>query len=137
MTNAIQNLQSAMTRAGYVRPKAGGFPYFAECLRQAGAARNLWYLPSCQSLFVTDAGNVVCQGSPLVSGYADIPRFDESALIRALRADQAGDTTFPEFLEASWQAGVVSYEVDFSARTVSYFGVAGECYVEDYPAVTV
>jgi uncharacterized protein YbcV (DUF1398 family) len=30
---------------------------------------------------------------------------------------------------------VVSYDVDFGARTVTYFGCHGEEYVEDYPAV--
>ena len=30
-------------------------------------------------------------------GTADVPRFDREALIRALRADQAGQSTFPEF----------------------------------------
>jgi uncharacterized protein YbcV (DUF1398 family) len=41
-------------------------------------------------------------------------------LVRALREDQAGHTTFPQFLEAAWRAGVVRYDVDFEARTVSY-----------------
>jgi len=32
---------------------------------------------------------------------------------------------------------VVRYDVDFIARTVAYYGCAGEEYVEDYPAVKV
>ena len=51
--------------------------------------------------------------------------------------DQAGESTFPQFLAAAWQAGVVSYEVDLAARTVAYYGVNGEKYVEAYPAVEV
>ena len=43
----------------------------------------------------------------------------------------------PEFLQASWNAGVVLYEVDFAARTVSCYGPAGEEYVEAYPPVEV
>ena len=74
-------------------------------------------------------------GTPLVSDIADVPPFDEMALITALRTDQAGNSTFPEFLEASWRAGVVRYEVDFIARTVSYYGGNGELYVEAYPAI--
>lgn len=137
MSNAIQNLQEAMQRAEKIRPEAGGFPYLAETLRQAGAIRNLWELPSCQSIFQTDRGAVAMQATPLVSGMADVPAFDCAALIRALRADQAGETTFPQFLEASWKAGVVKYDVDFAARTVSYYGVNGEVYVEEYPAVVL
>jgi len=32
---------------------------------------------------------------------ADVPVFDRAALIKALRSGQAGETIFPEFLEAS------------------------------------
>lgn len=49
---------------------------------------------------------MVKQGTPLISGTMDVPAFDGEALIRALRRDQAGESTFPEFLEASWRAGV-------------------------------
>ena len=66
-----------------------------------------------------------------------MPRFDRAALIAALRTDQAGNSTFPEFLAASWRAGVVRYEVDFIGRAVTYYGANGEEYVEQYPAVTV
>ena len=77
------------------------------------------------------------QGAPLVSGTADVPAFNRDALIRALRTDQAGESTFPEFLMASWNAGVVRYDVDFGARTVTYYGCNGEEYVESYAAAEV
>lgn len=77
------------------------------------------------------------QGVPLVSGAVDVPKFDEQALIRALRIDQAGKSTFPEFLKASWNAGVISYDVDFVKRSVTYIGCNGEKYVEDYPPVKI
>jgi uncharacterized protein YbcV (DUF1398 family) len=52
-----------------------------------------------------------------------------------LRTDQAGESTFPEFLAASWRAGVVRYEVDFAERVVVYYGCEGEEYAEHYPPV--
>jgi uncharacterized protein YbcV (DUF1398 family) len=67
----------------------------------------------------------------------DVPAFDQDALIAALRIDQAGESTFPEFLEGSWRAGVVRYDVDFAARTVAYLGCNGEKYIEAYPAVQI
>lgn len=124
-----------MQRAAAGRPKVGGFPYLAESLRRAGVTRNMWSLPSCQSLFLTSAGPVVMQGAPLISGAADIPSFNRDALIAALHTDQAGNSTFPEFLAASWRAGVVRYDVDFAARAVAYYGCNGEEYIEEYPAV--
>jgi uncharacterized protein YbcV (DUF1398 family) len=135
MSTAIDNLNAAMQRAAVIRPKVGGFPYLAESLRQAGVTRNIWSLPACQSLFLTSQGPVMMQGVPLISGTVDVPSFDRKALIRALRIDQAGESTFPEFLAASWSAGVVRYDVDFAARKVAYQGSNGEEYVEDYPAV--
>jgi uncharacterized protein YbcV (DUF1398 family) len=137
MSKAIENLQAAQKRAMAGPPKVGGFPYLAETLRRAGVKRNLWCLPSCQSMFLTKEGPVVMQGAPLITGTADVPAFDRDALIRALRTDQAGESTFPEFLLSSWKAGVVSYEVDFDARTVTYYGCNEEKYVESYPVVNV
>ncbi len=137
MSKAIDNLMQAMEKAAAIRPKEGGFPYLAEVLRRTGVIRNTWSLPSCQSLFLTHDGPVVMQAAPLVTGVADVPAFNRDALITALRADQAGKSTFTEFLEASWRAGVVRYDVDFAARTVTYYGCNGEEYIEAYPAVEI
>ena len=137
MSKAIDNLEAAQRRAMAGRPRVGGFPYLAEILRLAGVTRNLWYLPACESLYLTGDGPVVSQGTPLLTGNADVPPFDREALITALRTDQAGNSTFPEFLQASWRAGVVRYDVDFIAHTCTYCGCNGEEYVEEYPAVEV
>lgn len=137
MSQAIENLQTAQKFAMSIRPKVGGFPYLAEALRAAGVSRNVWSLPSCQSVYVTKFGSVVQQGTPLVTGTHDVAKFDREGLIRALRTDQAGNSTFPEFLQASWAAGVVGYDVDFANRKVTYFGSNGESYVEAYQAVEI
>jgi uncharacterized protein YbcV (DUF1398 family) len=135
MSRALDTLSNAMKTAEKIRPRVGGFPYLAEVLRQAGVTRNVWSLTSCQSLFLTRQGPVVVQGTPLLSGAVDVPRFSQDALIKSLRTDQAGDSTFPEFLESCWHAGVVRYEVDFAARSVAYQGCCGEEYIEQYAAV--
>ena len=133
--NAIELVQGAMKKAEKIRPKVGGFPYLAECMREAGVLKNVWTLPVGQSTFWTSAGVISVTNSPMVSGFHEVPVFDQEALIKALRADQAGQTTFPEFLSATWEAGVISYEADFSERKVTYLGSQGESYVEAYPAV--
>ena len=135
MSAAVEKLEEAQQRAMAGRPKVGGFPYLAETLRRAGVKRNLWYLPACQSLYLTDAGPVMVVGAPLATGMVDVPRFDREALIAALRTDQAGRSTFPEFLIASWRAGIVRYDVDLDARTCTYYGANDEAYIEGYPAV--
>jgi uncharacterized protein YbcV (DUF1398 family) len=137
VSKAIEVLKAAQQRAMAGRPKVGGFPYLAETLRLAGVTRNLWFLPACQSLYLTNEGPVMTQSTPLASGMMDVPPFNREALIKALRIDQAGESTFPEFLAASWRAGVVRYDVDFAARTVGYYGAKGEEYVEAYPPVSI
>lgn len=137
MSKATENLMEALERAEKIRPRVGGFPYLAEVMRLAGVTRNVWSLPGCQSVFLTQNGPVVMQGKPLVEGVADVPAFDEGALIQALRIDQAGESSFPEFLDASWRAGVVRYDVDLEARTVAYQGCNGEEYIEAYPVVSI
>ncbi|MNS95372.1 hypothetical protein D3C72_1296280 [compost metagenome] len=66
-----------------------------------------------------------------------MPVFNEVNLIEALRANQAGQSTFPEFLKAAWEAGCVRYDVDFEARMVIYYGIEGEFYEEEYPEVEI
>jgi uncharacterized protein YbcV (DUF1398 family) len=88
-------------------------------------------------LYSTKYGTVVTQSQPLIFGSAEVPSFDSKALIRALRTDQAGESTFAEFLSSTWKAGVVRYEVDLLAREVAYYGCNGERYVESYPDVNI
>lgn len=135
MSKAVDNLNNAFEHAMRCRPEIGGFPYLAEALRLAGITKNIWTLPSCQSIYHTQYGPVVSVLPSLVTKPEEIPPFNSDALIKALRRDQAGETTFPEFLKAAWDAGVIGYEVDFEARRVDYFGVFGEIYSESYPAV--
>ncbi|MEU4171236.1 DUF1398 family protein [Streptomyces sp. NPDC026665] len=135
MTDAIDTLRAALERAGAVRPQVGGFPYLAESLRQAAVTRCRMTVPSNAMLYLTAAGPVTVQGEPLVTGMVDVPPFDREALIEALRADQAGLTTFPEFVQGCWKAGVVRYDVDLTARTCTYYGADDDAYVESYAAV--
>jgi len=137
MKNLAEKLNEAQKYAMSIRPKVGGFPVLAEVLRQAGVQMNRWSLPSCQAIFMMKEGSVVQQGTPLVTGVHEIPRFDREALISALRKDQEGRGTFPEFLQSAWKAGVAGYDVDFFGRKVTYYGVDGESYLEEYPAVEV
>ena len=94
MSKAIENLEAAQRLAMAIRPKVGGFPYLAETLRRAGVTRNFWFLPACQSLYLTNEGPVVTQGKPLATGTVDVPPFNREALISALRTDQAGESSF-------------------------------------------
>lgn len=71
------------------------------------------------------------------TGTHAIPQFDRDALIAAIRTDQEGRSTFPEFLQAARKAGVVGYDADFIGRKVTYYGSTGESYLEEYPIFEV
>lgn len=137
MGSIVDKLVEAQKYAISIRPKIGGFPLLAEVLRQSGVYKNRWSLPSCQSVYMMKDGCVVQQGTPIITGTQDIPGFDREALITAIRSDQEGRSTFPEFLQSAWKAGVIGYDVDLIGRKVIYYGVQGESYLEEYPAVEV
>ncbi|TGM62569.1 DUF1398 domain-containing protein [Leptospira meyeri] len=137
MTNLTTKLTEAQKFAMSIRPKVGGFPVLAEVLRSVGVQSNRWSLPSCQAIYQMKEGSVVQQGTPLVNGVFEIANFDRDALITALRTDQEGRSSFTEFLKAAWDAGVIGYDVDFVGRKVVYYGVNGESYLEEYPAVVL
>ena len=86
MIKITDKLIEAQKYAMSIRPKIGGFPVLAEVLRQAGVQMNRWSLPSCQSVYLMKEGSVVQQGTPLVTGVHEIPKFDREALITALVA---------------------------------------------------
>ena len=79
----------------------------------------------------------VQQGEPIVKGTHEIPAFNRTKLIQAIRKDQEGLSSFPEFMCSAWEAGVVSYEVDFIERKVSYYSLYGQSYLEEYPLVNL
>lgn len=132
-----KNLQNAMSKSEKVRPKIGGFPYLAECLREEGFIKNTWYLPSGDSFYFSKEDSLVIPGKSLIEDITVYPSYSEEELIRALRTDQAGKSTFPEFLMNTWKSGVVKYEVNFIDRYVVYYGANGEEYKEIYPAVEI
>lgn len=133
----LDKLKNAMARSENGKPKIGGFPYLAECLRQEGFTKNTYYLPSSDSFYYSTKGSLVVPGKSVIEAVSFCPNFSEEELISALRSDQARQTTFAEFLKNTWKSGVVRYEVDFVERYVIYFGINGEEYKEIYPEVEV
>lgn len=51
----------------------------------------------------------------------------------AIRAAPSGEVDYTAFLRGLWAAGVVTYEVDLAARTLTYHGANGETEVEMLP----
>ncbi|WP_133056409.1 hypothetical protein [Mycobacterium decipiens] len=83
MSDAIDNLEAARNRAASIRPKVGGFAYLAETLRRAGVTGYQHVVPAATGLYLTDAGPVVTQASPIVDGIAEVAPWNRDAVIAA------------------------------------------------------
>ncbi|KXT62840.1 DUF1398 family protein [Lactococcus sp. DD01] len=132
-----KNIQRAMLKANHIGAESKVFTYLAECLRQEGIVKNIWHLPSGDSFYFSQAGSLVNPGNPLIGRVGPCPDFDQIALIKNIRANQAGKISFPEFLVSLWKAGVIRYEIDFTTRQMSYFGAFDQVYQENYPTVEI
>lgn len=59
--------------------------------------------------------------------------FDAEAVSAAIRASQAGQITYSEFLEGIAAGGVVYYTVHLHGRKAIYFGRHGDFFTEPFP----
>jgi hypothetical protein len=60
-------------------------------------------------------------------------RFDEAGVVAAIRASQAAEIKYPEFLQRIARAGVVYYTVHMQGRKAIYFGRHGDFHIELFP----
>lgn len=59
--------------------------------------------------------------------------FSDSEVVSTLRAIQAKEINYQEFLRRIMKAGTTSYIVYLSGKKAIYFGRKGEFYVENFP----
>lgn len=59
--------------------------------------------------------------------------FSGESVSAAIRASQAKQITYPEFLKRIAEAGVVYYTVHLKGRKAIYFGRHGDSFVEPFP----
>lgn len=63
------------------------------------------------------------------------PMFSSDGIVAALRAIQAGQISYVEFLGRIVEAGCVGYFVYIAGRRAIYLGRAGDMHVEHFPPV--
>jgi len=59
--------------------------------------------------------------------------FSHSQLVTTIRATQADQIRYPDFLPRAMAAGVTAYWVFLTGRKVIYFGRKGELHIEEFP----
>jgi uncharacterized protein YbcV (DUF1398 family) len=100
---------------------AGVESYFADLTRGA----DTFYMPS---------GETHVEEMTLPStGIAE--EFSQTGVVAAIRAAQADEVRYPEFVKRAMAAGVTAYWVFLSGKKVIYFGRKGEFHVEVFPGV--
>lgn len=105
-----------------IQLRDGGFPYFCDVLFRAGVLNVTWFLPTCQSLYITKMNRVRLSGVSLFTA-ATQPKFDDKHLYEVINHERNEDGhAFRSLLLGLWSAGVVRYTVDCIARTVTYYG---------------
>lgn len=62
-----------------------------------------------------------------------VGEFSSAGVVAAIRAAQADEIRFPEFVERAMAAGVAGYWAFLAGRKVVYFGRKGEMHVEEFP----
>jgi uncharacterized protein YbcV (DUF1398 family) len=60
-------------------------------------------------------------------------QFSQPGIMAAIRAAQADQIRYPEFLNQAMAAGVIGYWVFLTGKRVIYFGRNGEFHVEEFP----
>jgi uncharacterized protein YbcV (DUF1398 family) len=139
ITSNVRLVANAKARGMDQRPRVGGFPYLAEALRQASIHTVHCDVAPRTTTYRTPSGVVVDLHAPLTAGLAELAVFDRDAVIIAIRDDQRGESTYDEFMNAIWQAGVLTYDIDLTAHTCTYCGAdpTTDAYCERYSAVSL
>ncbi len=59
--------------------------------------------------------------------------FSPSGVVAAIRAAQADEIRYPEFLKRAAAAGVTAYWAFIAGKKVIYFGRKGDFHIEEFP----
>lgn len=71
---------------------------------------------------------------PMFLGHGPIAaEFDETALVKAIRAAQADTIRYPEFVKQAVSAGVIGYWAFLTGKRVIYLGRGGQQHIEEFP----
>ena len=98
---------------------AGVESYFADLAR----AVDTFYLPTGE----THSEKMMLPAAKIAES------FSQSGIVGAVRAAQADQIRYPEFLKRAMAAGIIAYWVFIAGRRVIYVGRKGEFHVEEFP----
>ncbi len=98
---------------------AGVESYFVDLVR----GEDTFYMPNGESHVEVMAAHPT----------AIAEEFSGAGVVAAIRAAQADEVRYPEFLRRAKLAGTVAYWAFLAGKKVIYFGRKGEFHVEEFP----
>lgn len=108
------------------------FPDVVGMLVEAGVESYFADLIRGEERFYTPSGEThVEKMSPLPAKVAE--NFSQSGIVAAIRAAQAHQIRYPEFVKQALAAGVAGYWAFLAGKRVIYVGRKGEFHVEEFP----
>jgi uncharacterized protein YbcV (DUF1398 family) len=108
------------------------FPEVVGMLTAAGVESYFADLARGEETFYTADGETHRERMtlPLAKIAAD---FSQAGIVAAIRAAQADQIRYPEFVKQATAAGTIAYWAFLTGKKVIYFGRKGEFHVEEFP----
>lgn len=111
---------------------AHAFPEVVRMLTQEGVESYRADLVRMEETFYMPSGETHVEALQLATKPIGAD-FHAAQVIAAIRASQAGSSTYPEFLDRVMTAGTTSYVVYLRGKKAIYFGRNGEFHIEEFP----
>jgi uncharacterized protein YbcV (DUF1398 family) len=108
------------------------FPEVVQMLAAAGVQSYFADLVRGQETFYMPNGEIHVESMPPFPAKV-ATNFSQPGLLAAIRAAQADQIRYPEFLKRAMDAGTIAYWAFLTGKRVIYFGREGEFHVEDFP----
>jgi uncharacterized protein YbcV (DUF1398 family) len=117
------------------RSVAADYPAFVKMLAEAGIQSYRANVAAHTITYLHAKGETYIERWPESPGpQRQTPNpFNEAGLKAAILDSQRKKIDYPTFMNLIWASGVTQYEVELSARQITYRGAKGETYVERIP----
>lgn len=109
------------------------FPHVIRALSSAGVESYFADLTTRLDTFYMPSGETHIETMTHTTARA-AEEFSKSGIVAAIRAAQADEIRYPEFVRRAMTAGVTAYWVFITGRKVIYFGRKGDAHIEEFPS---
>lgn len=110
------------------------FPEVVKILTEAGVESYRADLVRGEDIFFMPSGETHVEKMTLPATKIG-EQFQQAEVLAAIRAAQADEIRYPEFVKRVMAAGTVAYWVFLTGKKAIYFGRKGDFHVEEFPRI--